>query len=494
MINLELNDNEKAGLNEEQQEIAKARKLEILILPFLRRNINFFYAGGNLKGKAKAYREKINKNKFEEIIKTGNKNIATVCKPLCDMVVEILKENGLNADTVSCDTDMFRHIDVVLTTKKGRKYIINYLEDMENVQTGMSTPDFASEEYYKRRYEKFENGLTTDGKSLNGIAFLSENELDKIDTNLGYKKYNMYMDKVIEQIKTEFSNFKDIMAENEWLTKELELDKVGKQVSEEDKEKSKDQIYNRYRSMTAEEEIEAKLDWLFSYFNNREVLKGHADFVMYYSRLLLKKVFSPEEYNKLTRYDCFAYIKDIPDNSKIANVLDFENIESKNKLRFCLVQCGEKTYAFSTKPNEYVKLDKAEIEELRKYANISQSSKPSDLMLNLCDRGNALPLVFHPVGSQILNERADLIDTSLTEEIRKEEIKKLASSIITTDEPITSIKIPYPNGEYKYIYINSNDEVVVRHKNKEIIYHYDEENDSFNLEEVLNEEFINQEK
>ena len=159
------------------------------------------------------------------ILKDKKGSVATVCKPLCEMVAEILQENGINAQTVSCDTDMFKHTDVLITTKSGKQYIVNYLEDMENIQTGMKTPDFASEAYYERRYQKFEKGFTTDGKSLENISFLDEETLDKIDTNLGYKQQNMYMNTVIQQIKDEFLNFKQIMAENEWATTKLELEK-----------------------------------------------------------------------------------------------------------------------------------------------------------------------------------------------------------------------------------------------------------------------------
>jgi hypothetical protein len=224
MIKLDLNEKEKRNLTEEEIEIAKARKLEILILPILRRNMNFFYAGGDLKGKAVAYRNPTSKEETEQALTNKKGSIATVCKPLCKMAVEILQENGISAETVSCDTDMFRHTDVLITTKSGRQYIINYLEDMENIQTGMKTPDFASEAYYERRYKKFEEGLTTDGKSLENISFLDEKTLDKIDTNLGYKQQNMYMNTVIEQIKREFLNFREIMAENEWAIAKLKLE------------------------------------------------------------------------------------------------------------------------------------------------------------------------------------------------------------------------------------------------------------------------------
>lgn len=481
MIDLKLSREEMKNIREEEIEIAKARKLEILILPFLRRHMQFFYAGGDLQGKAKAYRQPIEEQKLKQAMESKN-NIPIVCKPLCQMVAQILRDNGIDADTVSCDTDMFKHTDVLITTKSGKKYIINYLEDIENIQSGMRTPDFASMPYYERRYKKFENGYTTDGKSLDGIDFLTAEELEKIDDALGYTTHNMYMNDVIEQIKKEFADFKNVMAENEWISKQAEIEKSNSIVSAEETEKIKKEIFDKYNNMTEDEEIEAKLDWLFNYFNDRMDIKGHADFVMYYSRLLLKEVFTPREYSKFTRYDCFVNPNKIPEDSKIIDVLDNNNPDNANKSRFCMLEAGDKVYVFSTKPDTYVKLEKREIDELKEYANISKSERPSDLMLNLCDRGNALPLVFHPLGSKLLNERAELIDENLTEEERAKAIQELSAQIHTTDEPITSILIPYPNGETRLIYIDSNDEFVLEDKNKKTIFHYNEENDSFEEE------------
>lgn len=67
MINLSLTQNEQKNLSKDEIEIAMARKLEILMLPHLRRHISFFYAGGNLKGKAQAYREVMDKKKIEDV-------------------------------------------------------------------------------------------------------------------------------------------------------------------------------------------------------------------------------------------------------------------------------------------------------------------------------------------------------------------------------------------------------------------------------------------
>lgn len=479
MIDLKLSKNEQEGLTEDECILAKARKLELLTLPHLRRNIDFFYAGGNLEKKSKAYHKEIEREAFKESLKVKNTVTSTVCKPLCEMVSEILQENGINAETVSCDSDIFRHTDVLITTPSGRKYIINYLEEMENIQTGMYTPEFASEMYYVRRYKKFGNGYSADNKSLKGLSFIDKDTLGLIDSNLGYKKHNMYMDDVIEQIRTEFEDFRNIMAENEYLTEQ----KRNSTVNKED-------IYYKWNNMSDNEILERKLDWIFEYFNDRMDIKGHTDFVMYYSRLLLQQVLSKEEYNALTRYNCFLYKDDIPEHSKISNILDFENDENYPKVRFCLLQYGNKYYAFSTKSNSYIKLNEEEVKNLEKYAKIVKSQKPSDLVLQLSDRGKAGPLLFHPIGSKILDERASLIDESLSYVQKKAETDKLIQSIKTTDGKITSITIPYPNGEEKYLYIDKNKEFVVHSKleNTTTIYHYNEATDSFSEEKIPSNE------
>lgn len=484
MISLELSDKEKENLTYDEIEVAKARKLELLILPHLKRNINFFYAGANIPKKYEAYNTQMDTQVLEENIRNNASSLPAVCKPLCDMMVEILKENGLNAETVSCDTDMFRHVDVLLTTSSGKKYIINYLEDMENIQSGMKTPDFASEKYYERRYKKFEDGVTTDGKDLKNISFLAQERLEKIDENIGYKKYGLYMDQVIEEIRKEFENFRIITAENEYLTEECRLEKSGEQITEEIKKDIKSKIEHKYQNMEDTQILEKKLDWIFDYFNQRMDITGHTDFVMYYSRLLLKQVLSPEEYKKLTRYDCFVNKDEIPEESNIKDILNFENSEDETKMRFCLLGLGEKAYAFSTKPNVYEKLDKEELEKLSKYANISKSQKPSDLVLKLCDRGNALPLIFHPLGQKLLNNRASLIDRNLSESEIEKQTQELANSIKTTDGEVTSITIPYPDGRKEYIYINSKKEFTVKTDKETIIYHYNDKTDSFKEERV----------
>ena len=83
-------------------------------------------------------------------------------------------------------------------------------------------------------------------------------------------------------------------------------------VKEDKLGKIKSDIFDKYNNNTLEEILEKKLDWIFNYYNGRMDIKGHADFVMYYSRLLLKEVLTEEEYRKITRYDCFTKPSDVP--------------------------------------------------------------------------------------------------------------------------------------------------------------------------------------
>ena len=68
MIKIDLSSREMNGLTQEEKEIAIARKLEMLILPHLRRNINFFYAGANFPKKASVYHNTVTEEQIQNSI------------------------------------------------------------------------------------------------------------------------------------------------------------------------------------------------------------------------------------------------------------------------------------------------------------------------------------------------------------------------------------------------------------------------------------------
>ena len=79
--------------------------------------------------------------------------------------------------------------------------------------------------------------------------------------------------------------------------------------TKEVEEQAKSEIDKKYKNMTSDEELEAKMDWIFDYFNHRDNINGHADFVMYYSRLLLKEVLNKLDLNYSKTIENFAKYK-----------------------------------------------------------------------------------------------------------------------------------------------------------------------------------------
>ena len=89
MIKLDLSTKECYNLTKDETEIAMARKLEFLILPHLRRNINFFYAGANIPKKSEAYNQPISENELTRAVSRESSTLPVVCKPLSIMLSQI---------------------------------------------------------------------------------------------------------------------------------------------------------------------------------------------------------------------------------------------------------------------------------------------------------------------------------------------------------------------------------------------------------------------
>ena len=96
---------------------------------------------------------------------------------MCKIIQEIcVNQYGLDIELITCDTDEFGHVDILVTTQSGNKYIINCLSDLERIQLGMKTTRFASEEYFDERYSSLLDKST--------ISFLSEEEKRKIKNDV----------------------------------------------------------------------------------------------------------------------------------------------------------------------------------------------------------------------------------------------------------------------------------------------------------------------
>lgn len=486
MINLKLSAKEKEGLTDDMKELAMVRKLQLMTAPYLKRNSKFFLEGSNVPQKAKAYNTPLSKEKFEEDLKNG-KVTAAICDNLCKLSVKMLQENGLNAQTISCDTDIFRHIDILLTTKSRNQYIINILEDLDLIQAFMKTPNFASRDYYDIRYKKFENngGITTNGNRISNIKFIDSSELLQIDKNLGYvdKNGGLYQDDIYESLKHKLSNFKQLLLQGEYLKIDATIDEMMKNEPLEKVKQRKSDIMRvmqeNIENMSDEEILAKKLEWIFTYCNDRMNIKGHTDFVMYYSKSLLKKILTPEEYKKLTRYDAFTYEEELPKETKLKQVLDYEKQDYDGKLRFSVINCNDKNYIISTKPDSFIVVSNSELNQFKKFCHINKVDPPSQLAINLSFKGHALPLVFHTIGGQLINKKQESLSLdNYSEEEQKRIIEQTAQEIETTDYPITSILIPYGD-KRQYIYLDEYNNFIVEEDGKKIIYDYNTRTDEF---------------
>lgn len=167
---------------EDKYELAIVRAVLKKLSDIFYRDYTFFLNKENLVDRMDIYNKRFDLKNIDEF--------SVVCKTYCEIVKEILKENyGVNSELISPFSDEFRHIDLLITTKRGRKYIIDPLSDLVEMQVGLKTNNFASEMYYDKNYKRI----------IKGISFLSDEEIEEIDDKIKYKKGNEYLDYYLEE-------------------------------------------------------------------------------------------------------------------------------------------------------------------------------------------------------------------------------------------------------------------------------------------------------
>jgi len=169
-------------LNEDKYELAITRNVLKKLSDIFYRDYTFFLNKENLVDRTDIYNKKIDIKNIEEF--------SIVCKTYCEIIKEILKENyDINSELISPFSDEFRHVDLMITTKDGKKYIIDPLSDLVEMQVGLKTNNFASKIYYDKNYKKI----------YKEISFLTDEELEEIDDKIGYKNGSKYLDDHLEE-------------------------------------------------------------------------------------------------------------------------------------------------------------------------------------------------------------------------------------------------------------------------------------------------------
>lgn len=430
-------------LTSDEIELAKARKLQILMAPFFARDYDFFYQPNNYSLKRKIYNRPVK-------LEAGKEKNTIVCKTLVDLACEILKENEIEARPITCDDDEFSHIDLEITTKSGKKYIINFLSDLELTQMGCKPKRFASSEYLEERY--------SDKKDK--YSCLEEEKLKEIDKKLNFLVYDMYLNDAIALMKSEFDNYPQIL-----------------QSSKEESDKKRER---RLKKLKPIDTAKMKVDFIMKYFNYRGNIRSQIELIRYY-KMLIGELLTKEE-QKCVKLLNSHIKKSNGEYEYLRPIFDELYEDSDDKWRFLIISVGKKHYAVSCKEKSYVQFNQSEMKEKIDKGEISIAQKKKSILGEFIrNMGKNVRLVKHPVVQEEICRYEVLIDRA-KEKDTKFDTEKICQDIFLEvfcfSDDGNILKIKNKDGVMVDFYFDG-DTLISETPTQIVQYVYDEETENF---------------
>ena len=270
------------------------------------RDYTFFLNKENLKDRKRIYNKEFDLNNM--------KDFSIVCKSYCNIIKKLIKHlYQIDSETISTSNDKYRHVDLIIKTKNKNQYIVDPLTDLTEMQVGLKTNNFASKKYYDSSYAKV----------LKDVCFLTEDDLEQIDNKIGYKNGATYLDVFIKNLRMNFEHIEEFLQRNQ----DIAIVLLGNQYDN--------------RQLSYDEKMNLKLKYISRYLNNRKNLNGFVELVIF-SNILIKKLFSKEEQNKIHIYNFFVDEDDLRD-VELANIL--KSTEARKRGR--VIKFNGKNYIFS---------------------------------------------------------------------------------------------------------------------------------------------------
>ncbi len=255
-------------------------------------------------------------NKKNDLTNIENFNI--VCKSYCNVIKELLKQNyNIDSELISPFDDRFRHVDLLIKTKSGNRYIVDPLTDLIEMQVGLRTNNFASKRYYDSLYTKI----------IENVSFLDDKELEEIDDKIDYKNDGLYLDDFLKLLKIKLDNMEEILQKDE----SISINLLGRKYDE-------NKIYDSQLT-------DLKLRFISKYLNNRKNLNGMVDLLMF-SNIVIKNLFTEKEQEKIHSYSFWVDERDLKDTN-LRNIL----INKENRKRGVVISFNGRNYIFSLSPN-----------------------------------------------------------------------------------------------------------------------------------------------
>lgn len=268
----------------------------------------------------------------KQIDLTNLKDFNIVCKSYCNIIKELLRQNyDINSELISPFDDRFRHIDLLIKTKSGNRYIVDPLTDLIEMQVGLRTNNFASKRYYDSVYTR----------TVENISFLDDKELEEIDDKIDYKNNGLYLDDFFKLLKIKLEHMEELLIKDE----SISINLLGKK-------------YNGNK-ISDSEETDLKLRFISKYLNNRKNLNGIVDLLMF-SNIVIKNLFTEKEQEKIRSYSFWVDERDLKDTN-LRNILT----NKENRKRGVAISFNGRNYIFSLSPNslEYSEEDWKKIVE-----------------------------------------------------------------------------------------------------------------------------------
>lgn len=412
------------------QILTNIRKYLIEISSKVYRDYKFFFQSENKEQRRSIYNHTIE-------ITGDDETYPIVCKSCCERIKQdLISLYGYDIEVICCDSDEFGHCDILIHGDKD--YIINCLSDLELNQVGMKSKRFASRKYCEERYPDLLNNER--------IAFLSSDEVEKIDEEIGFFN-GMYFDDVIDRLSLEFHDFSKYLKSDDGLREAL-LGNV-------------DTLY--VDDMDTLELLQTKFKFLCNYFNGRQNIIGHIELIRIY-KMLLKKFFSKDELKLIKWNNCFF---DRTDNSLNYSIFN----TSQARVRFISFEIGDMVYLISIVSNEFVYMSS---EEWRRFKDnncviIAPISGSNDSISEyLRNKGIGVNIMKHSVVKQILNDIEDCIFCTKDDDGKKsilDEVYNQGNKVLLTDDFNNRyciflddyfIKITINDDPYMYYYIGDN--------------------------------------
>ncbi len=193
------------------KDIERVKSLYLKLGEIFAYNVEYFYT----KETEKIYE----KDLTIKSIQTSNyqNKINVVCKQIAQILVEAInkmakkEKKNMTAKLIGYEEGKKNHV-ITLLTLENSNYYLDLYKDLYRIQKGMRTKYFAPEEEILAREI---NNYYPIKSEFDGVKCqnISKEENEKIDKKIGYLKYGIYTEDVIEMLKEEIEEEKENILE-----------------------------------------------------------------------------------------------------------------------------------------------------------------------------------------------------------------------------------------------------------------------------------------